>query len=48
MADMHESHQPLTIEQIEQFELEHGIKLSNLYNKFLQESNGGYPLPNMF
>lgn len=48
MANMQESHEPLTIEQIEAFELKHGVKFPRLYKKFLQESNGGYPLPNMF
>ncbi|MCI1694296.1 SMI1/KNR4 family protein [Aneurinibacillus aneurinilyticus] len=48
MANMQEFHEPLTIEQIEEFELQHGVKFPRLYKQFLQESNGGYPLPNMF
>ncbi|WP_025684906.1 SMI1/KNR4 family protein [Paenibacillus maysiensis] len=48
MAQMEGSHPPLTLEEIEEFEIEHDVKFTEQYKKFLQESNGGYPVPNMF
>ncbi|SFF35996.1 SMI1 / KNR4 family (SUKH-1) [Paenibacillus algorifonticola] len=48
MAKMEGSHESLTVEKIELFELEHGIKFTELYKKFIQDFNGGYPVPNMF
>ncbi|WP_053360877.1 SMI1/KNR4 family protein [Bacillus sp. FJAT-27251] len=48
MAEIFGSHDNLSIEQIERFELENNIKLTERYRSFLLKWNGGKVRPNLF
>lgn len=48
MAKIINSHDQLSLEQIEQFESENNVKLSELYKEFLLKWNGGKARPNIF
>ncbi|MEC1285703.1 SMI1/KNR4 family protein [Bacillus paralicheniformis] len=48
MAQIINSHDQLSLEQIEQFESENNVKLSELYKEFLLKWNGGKARPNIF
>ncbi|MED3690732.1 SMI1/KNR4 family protein [Peribacillus butanolivorans] len=48
MAEIINSHNKLSLEQIEQFESENNVNLTELYKKFLLEWNGGKARPNLF
>ncbi|MCE3200953.1 SMI1/KNR4 family protein [Paenibacillus sonchi] len=48
MTRFTETNGPLSMEQIEKFESKHGISLPDQYKGFLQEFNGGRPVPKMF
>lgn len=48
MAEIFDSHEKLTLEQLEQFELEHNVKFPESYKNFLLKWNGGYVKPEIF
>lgn len=48
MSKMEGSHKKLTIEEIKQFEIETGVKLTAKYTEFLLKWNGGYPKESIF
>lgn len=48
MAEIFDSHEKLSIEQIEQFEIEHNVKFPKSYKNFLLKWNGGYVEPDVF
>ncbi|WP_121612649.1 SMI1/KNR4 family protein [Mesobacillus foraminis] len=48
MAEIFGSHDTLSLEQIEKFETENNIKLTELYKSFLLKWNGGKVTPNLF
>jgi hypothetical protein len=48
MAEIIGSNHNLSLEQIEQFESENDVKLTELYKKFLLKWNGGKVKPNLF
>ncbi|MYL59808.1 SMI1/KNR4 family protein [Virgibacillus halodenitrificans] len=48
MAEIYHSHDNLSVQQIEDFEIENNVKLTELYKKFLLKWNGGKVLPNLF
>ncbi|KMJ59120.1 hypothetical protein AB685_08645 [Bacillus sp. LL01] len=48
MVKIIDSHKPLSVKEIEQFENTHNVKFTELYRKFLLDNNGGYAVPNVF
>lgn len=48
MAEIFGSHENLSFEQIEKFEIENHVKLTELYKSFLLKWNGGKVRPNLF
>ncbi|MBO2535602.1 SMI1/KNR4 family protein [Rummeliibacillus suwonensis] len=48
MAKIFGSHDNLSLEQIEKFEIENNVKLTELYKSFLLKWNGGKVIPNLF
>lgn len=48
MVKIKNSHKKLSIEEIEQFEIENGVKLTAKYKGFLLQWNGGYPELSIF
>lgn len=48
MAKIYGSHDNLSLEQIEAFENENNIKLTEQYTNFLLKWNGGKVIPNLF
>ncbi|MFE6799462.1 SMI1/KNR4 family protein, partial [Paenibacillus chitinolyticus] len=42
------SHEPITIEEINEFQQKHNLRFPEQYINFLLESNGGDPSPNIF
>ena len=48
MAEIFSSHNNLSLEQIEKFEIENNVKLTELYKSFLLRWNGGKVIPNLF
>lgn len=48
MARIEGSYEPLTLKQIEKFEITYNIKFTELYRNFLLKYNGGYAVPNVF
>lgn len=48
MAEIFDSHDNLSLEQIEKFEIENNLKLTELYKSFLLRWNGGKVTPNLF
>ncbi|EOV9527773.1 MULTISPECIES: SMI1/KNR4 family protein [Bacillus cereus group] len=48
MVKIESSHKKLSIEEIEKFEIENGVKLTEKYKKFLLQWNGGYPERSIF
>ncbi|WP_353507058.1 MULTISPECIES: SMI1/KNR4 family protein [unclassified Bacillus (in: firmicutes)] len=48
MVKIESSHKKLSIEEIEQFEIENGVRLTEKYKKFLLQWNGGYPELSIF
>lgn len=48
MAKILGSHKKLSLEEIERFEMENQVSLTNKYKNFLIQWNGGYPQPNTF
>ena len=48
MAKIFSSHDNLSLEQIEKFEIENNVKLTELYKAFLLKWNGGKVIPNLF
>ncbi|MGG1217943.1 SMI1/KNR4 family protein [Priestia endophytica] len=48
MAEIFGSHDNLSLEQIEEFEIENNVKLTELYKRFLLKWNGGKVTPNLF
>ncbi|WP_338553176.1 SMI1/KNR4 family protein [Paenibacillus sp. KS-LC4] len=48
MVQMDGSHQPITLEEINEFQQKLNLRLPEQYKNFLLESNGGDPSPSMF
>lgn len=48
MAEIFGSNESLSLEQIEKFEVENNVKLTELYKGFLLKWNGGKVRPNLF
>lgn len=48
MARIFGSNDDLSLEQIQNFEIENNVKLTELYKRFLLKSNGGKVVPNLF
>lgn len=48
MAKIFGSHDNLSLGQIEKFEIENNVKLTELYKEFLLKRNGGKVIPNLF
>ena len=48
MAKIFGSHDNLSLEQIEKFEIKNNVKLTELYKSFLLKWNGGKAIPNLF
>ncbi|UTR15711.1 SMI1/KNR4 family protein [Salipaludibacillus sp. LMS25] len=48
MAEIFGSHNNLSLEQIEKFEIENNVKFTDIYIKFLLRWNGGKVRPNVF
>ncbi|MGF2773327.1 SMI1/KNR4 family protein [Bacillus cereus] len=48
MVKIESSHKKLSIEEIEKFEIENGVKLTEKYKEFLLQWNGGYPERSIF
>lgn len=48
MAEIFGSHNNLSLKQIEKFEIENDVKLTELYKNFLLKWNGGKVIPNVF
>ncbi|MFF2484326.1 SMI1/KNR4 family protein [Paenibacillus sp. NPDC058071] len=48
MPEIVRTHEQLSLEQVESFEMTNSIKLPNLYKDFLLEYNGGRVEPNVF
>lgn len=48
VAKIVNSHENLSLEQIEQFEADHDVILPEKYKRFLLQWNGGYPEPSVF
>ncbi|PEU95579.1 SMI1/KNR4 family protein [Bacillus cereus] len=48
MVKIESSHKKLSIEEIEKFEIENGVKLTEKYKEFLLQWNGGYPERSLF
>lgn len=48
MAEIFGSHDNLSLEQIETFEIENNVKLTERYKSFLLKWNGGKVIPNLF
>ncbi|MGP4039066.1 SMI1/KNR4 family protein [Gracilibacillus sp. D59] len=48
MAKIFDSHDNLSLKQIEKFEIENNVKLTELYKSFLLKWNGGKVIPNLF
>lgn len=48
MAEIFGSHDNLSLEQIEEFEIKNHVKLTELYKRFLLKWNGGKVVPNLF
>ena len=48
MVKIEGSHKKLTIEEIKQFEIDNGVKLTEKYTEFLLKWNGGYPKESIF
>ncbi len=48
MVKFENSHKKLSMEEIEQFEVKSGVKLTEKYKRFLLKWNGGYPELSIF
>jgi hypothetical protein len=48
MVEIFGSHDNLSLEQIEKFEIDNNVKLTEMYKKFLLRWNGGKVRPNVF
>lgn len=48
MEEIFGSHDNLSLEQIEKFEIENNVKLTEVYKSFLLRWNGGKVIPNIF
>ncbi|MEY8747004.1 SMI1/KNR4 family protein [Paenibacillus tundrae] len=48
MVQMDGSHQPITLEEINEFQQKLNLRFPEQYKNFLLESNGGDPSPSMF
>lgn len=48
MAGIFGSNDSLSLEQVEKFEIENDVKLTELYKSFLLKWNGGKVIPNLF
>lgn len=48
MVKIIDSNKKLTLEEINQFEIDNNVKLTQKYKEFLLRWNGGYPEPSLF